>query len=70
MIQPDIQPLLYTIEAARVASGLARSRLFLLIASRELEARKCGRRTLIVAASLRAYCDRLPDARLPDARAA
>ncbi len=55
-----IEPLAYTIEGAREASGLARSRLFLLIASGELEARKAGRRTLILGNSLRAYLDQLP----------
>jgi hypothetical protein len=57
------EPLAYTIEAARDATGLARSRLFVLIASGELEARKAGRRTLIVGDSLRAYVAKLPPAR-------
>ena len=56
----SIEHLAYTIEGARAASGLARSRLFLLIASGDLEARKAGRRTLIVGDSLRAYVAKLP----------
>ncbi len=58
-----VEPLAYTIEGARETSGLARSRLFLLIASGDLEARKAGRRTLIVGDSLRAYVAKLPLAR-------
>jgi len=59
-------PLGYTIAGAVQATGLARSRFWLLIASGELQTRKAGRRTLIVGDSLRAYFSKLPPARSAD----
>ncbi len=56
-------PLGYTISDAVRTTGLAKSRLWLLIASGELQTRKAGRRTLIVGDSLRAYYAGLPSAR-------
>ncbi|WP_288049836.1 hypothetical protein [Acidiphilium sp.] len=55
----------YTVRTAIEASGglLTRSRIFELIRSGELEARRCGRRNFIPARSLRAYLDALPPAR-------
>jgi len=44
-------------------SGISRSRLYELINSREIEARKAGRRTLIVTASVIRWLDNLPPAR-------
>ena len=53
-------PIAYTIRNAGWASGLSRSRLYELIAAGKIEARKEGRRTLIMAASLQRYLDSLP----------
>jgi excisionase family DNA binding protein len=46
-------------EAARV-SGLSRSLLYIAIGSGALRARKCGRRTLVLAHDLSAWIERLP----------
>jgi excisionase family DNA binding protein len=53
-------PIAYTIRAAVWASGLSRSRIYELIAAGKIEARKEGRRTLIMAESLRRYLEALP----------
>ncbi len=59
----DADRLAYTISAASRASGLGRTTLFTMIASGRLEARKAGRRTLILAESLRGLLAGLPPAR-------
>jgi excisionase family DNA binding protein len=46
-------------EAAR-ASGLSRSLLYVAIGSGALRAKKCGRRTLVLARDLSAFIERLP----------
>jgi excisionase family DNA binding protein len=46
-------------EAARV-SGLSRSLLYIAIGSGALRAKKCGRRTLVLAPDLSAWIERLP----------
>lgn len=51
-----------TVEDAIKISGLARSRIYILLAEGKLEARKAGRRTLIIGESLRRYIDELPPA--------
>lgn len=56
-------PLGYTVPGASKSTGMAVSRIWLLIAAGELETRKAGRRTLIVGESLRAYFAALPAAR-------
>ena len=53
-------PISYTIRAAVIASGLSRSRIYELIAHGRIEARKEGRKTLVMAASLDAYLKSLP----------
>ncbi len=53
-----------TIEDAVKASGLARSRIYELMGKGELEARKAGRRTLIMGDSLRGYLENLPVAKI------
>ena len=54
----------YSIPAAVQATGgaISRTRMFDLIRTREIDARKVGRRTVIIADSLRAFLDRAPRA--------
>ena len=66
-----MQQLALTIEDAVKTSGLARSRIYELLGKGELEARKAGRRTLIMGDSLRTYLENLPSAVIaPPKRAA
>jgi excisionase family DNA binding protein len=58
----DHTKLAYTVPQACDASGIGRTRLYELIAAGNLEARRCGGRTLIPAASLAAYIASLPAA--------
>ncbi len=57
-------PFALSIAAAVQATGnaISRSRLFELIRTGDIDARKVGRRTVIVADSLRAYIERQPRA--------
>jgi hypothetical protein len=54
----------YSIPAAVQATGnaISRTRIFALIKSGDLDARKVGRRTVIIADSLRAFIARQPRA--------
>jgi excisionase family DNA binding protein len=54
----------HTIADAAKVSGLGRTSLYELIGAGKIEARKAGNRTLIPAASLRAYIDSLPRANI------
>ncbi len=56
------EPLLYPINDAKRMIGSGTTRLYELIASGKLDARKAGGRTLITAASLREYAENLPKA--------
>jgi hypothetical protein len=60
-----IQPVAYSVEAAVKATGgaLSRTRIFALIAAGELDARRAGRRTIVMAASLHKFLESLPAAR-------
>jgi hypothetical protein len=58
--QAATTPIAYTIRSAVAASGFSRSRIYELIARGDVEARKDGRKTLIMAASLAAYIATLP----------
>lgn len=49
-----------TIDEACVMTGLGRSTVYRLIAAERLDARRAGRRTLVMVASIRAYLDSLP----------
>ena len=60
--------LAYTIGKACAVSGIGRTRLYALIAAGRIEARSCGRRTLITAESLRAYLESLPRASVRSSR--
>ena len=62
--------LAFTIDDAVNASGLARSRIYELVGTGHLEARKAGRRTLITGESLRQYIASLPPANIRAPRAA
>ena len=53
----------YTVRSATAASGLSRSRIYELIGRGELDARKDGRRTIVLADSLNAYIAALPPLR-------
>lgn len=66
------QPLAVTIPGAVSMTGLGRSRIYELIGTGTLEARKAGRRTLVMTDSLRAYLSTLPPAsvRAPRQKAA
>ena len=64
MMAEGSEPLAYTIPAAVRASGVARTRLYELIAERKIQAVKSGRRTLVLADSLRRYLGSLPPARI------
>lgn len=55
-------PLAYRIEDARRCLGLGTTKIYELIATGALDARKAGGRTLITAESLRAYLAGLPRA--------
>lgn len=63
---PDLEsaapPICYSVKDAVKATGFSRSRLYLLLNSGEIEARKIGRRTVIPATSLAAFVDRQPRA--------
>lgn len=58
----DAEPFVYTLQEAERLAGLGRTKLYELISDDVLDARKAGSRTLITAASLRAYVDGLPRA--------
>ena len=50
------EPLAYSIADACRVSSIGKTKLYALIKSNRLQARKCGGRTLIPAESLRALC--------------
>lgn len=52
----------YTTEDALRIAGIGRTYLYELIKEKRIRAKKAGRRTLIVAESLHAWLDSLPDA--------
>ncbi|MFZ4411378.1 MAG: helix-turn-helix domain-containing protein [Paracraurococcus sp.] len=58
--QSQPEPLTYTIDQLRPVANIGRTRAYELIASGHIRAMKAGSRTLICAASLRAYLDSLP----------
>jgi hypothetical protein len=60
----------YTIPGAVEATGLTRTRIYVLMGEGLIEAIKCGRRTLIRAESLRNYIEALPVATIRRAEAA
>lgn len=58
----DDEPLAYRIKDARRAIGVGTTRLYELIGTGVLDARKAGSRTVITADSLRRYIADLPKA--------
>lgn len=52
-----ISPLAYSIKGAVIASSISRPRLYQLINQGKLETRKIGRRTIILADSLRSLIE-------------
>jgi len=64
----DSSRLALSITEAAQAVGLSKSSVYELIADRKIVARKAGRRSLVDAASLRAWLSSLPQ--LPERRAA
>jgi hypothetical protein len=56
------EPLAYTLQDAERIAGLGRTKLYELIGSNVLDARKAGSRTLITGESLRSYIAKLPKA--------
>jgi hypothetical protein len=63
-------PLAYRIDDARRILGLGTTKLYSLIGTGILDARKAGSRTLITGVSLRAYLDSLPKANITTGREA
>ncbi len=59
----DLSPENYTVNESLYISGFGRTKLYELIRDGHLDARKLGKRTLISAASLRAFLASLPPAR-------
>jgi excisionase family DNA binding protein len=57
------KPFAFTIAAACRVSTVGRTTLYAALKSGALPARKCGRRTLILAADLETFLDNLPSAR-------
>jgi hypothetical protein len=62
-------PIGYSVRDAARAIGVPVSTIWILLKERKLDARRCGRRNVILATSLRAYVEGLPPAR-PERRAA
>ncbi len=58
----NMQPLAFTIEGTTQATGLPRTTIYELLGQGKLQARKAGRRTLILAESVQAYLESLPAA--------
>lgn len=57
------RPLIYSVSEACRAASISRTKLYAEIARGRLRARKCGRRTLIVAKDLEAWAEALPGSR-------
>jgi hypothetical protein len=66
----SMEPLLVTVAAARAIAGVGTTKLYELIGTGILDARKAGTRTLITGESLRRYADTLPKADIRTGRKA
>ncbi len=63
-----IEPIAVSIDAACKAAGVGRTLLYSELQRGNIEAVKCGSKTLVVVASLRAFIARLPAANLSKSR--
>ena len=61
-MRDTMQPIAVTFPGATSRTGIARTKLYELVGAGVLEARKCGRRTLILTDSLDRYVASLPPA--------
>jgi excisionase family DNA binding protein len=59
--------LAFSIDEAALQANVCRDTIYAAIRDGQLEAKKAGRRTLIMADALRRYLDTLPTLRLPPA---
>jgi excisionase family DNA binding protein len=59
-----VDPIAYTISQAAAAAAAGKTIIYAAIKAGELPARKRGRRTVILAADLRAWVDGLPTIKL------
>jgi hypothetical protein len=59
----DQEPLTYNIDQAVQLSGLSRAEIYRALGNRELEARKRGKRTLILADEMKRFLAALPPGR-------
>jgi excisionase family DNA binding protein len=59
-VQHQSPPLAYSVRQAMAALGVGRDTFYRLIKEKRLIARKCGRRTLILAEDLQAFTRTLP----------
>ncbi len=55
------EPLGFSIDEAVKATGIGRTKIFEAIREQRLRAKKCGRRTVILAEDLQAFLKSLPD---------
>lgn len=69
-MKTEIPCAFFTVEGACEYSGLSRTRIYQALATRDLTARKAGRRTLIARESLDALMAALPPATFKPAKAA
>ena len=58
--------LLYTISQCCRMAAIGRTKFYELVASGEIPVRKIGKKTLVAAADLRDWVERLPEARIAD----
>lgn len=59
-MEEKTERLLYSVEEAIVLIGLGKTKVYQLISSGELEAVKCGRRTLVTAQAVQKWISQLP----------
>jgi excisionase family DNA binding protein len=60
MARPHVDQLLYTISQCCRLAAIGRTKFYELVASGEIPVRKVGKKTLVAAADLKRWADRLP----------